>query len=371
MKRSGILAIRIELSVLLTVSAMLWADPPQRQKDLTASIQALPLLSEPTKGTIEADWLVYPTKIPTGIYRTENLKELVLTNGLISRTFRLVPNAATVAMDNHITGQSMVRGVKPEATVELDGLPFEIGGLKGQPNYAFLLPEWINMLTSDPTAFQIKNISVEKTQAPFPWKRTRYNSQSIWPPAGIALRLDFSLPSASEPNAPQAFPANERARLIQEKVHLKDVTFSVYYEMYDGIPVLCKWIEMQNGSERPVKLNSFKSEILALVEGESPVDDSPIWMPLNIHAESDYEFGGMTAAGANKTCLWVPDPEYKTQVNYRCQTPCMLVSALPKGPDITIKPGDKFVSFRTYELLYDSSDRERRGLSLRHMYRTV
>jgi len=149
------------LSVSSLTPAILHAEDSLQQKDLLKSIQQLPLLSEQGVGTVESDWLVHPTKMPTSVYRTNHDNELVLTNGLISRTFRILPNAATVALDNHITGQSLVRGVKPEAIVELDGQTFEIGGLKGQPNYAFVLPEWLDTMTSDPAAFQIESISKE------------------------------------------------------------------------------------------------------------------------------------------------------------------------------------------------------------------
>ncbi len=359
--------IFIMLSVSSLTPAILHAEDSLQQKDLLKSIQQLPLLSGQAAGTVESDWLIHPTKIPTSVYRTNHDDELVLTNGLISRTFRILPNAATVALDNHITGQSLVRGVKPEAVIELDGQLFEIGGLKGQPNYAFVLPEWLDTMTSDPAAFQIERIFTGTTKPPFSWNKKRYSAESLWPPPGASLRLDFRLKTSP----PQAAPTDKQSEAGQEQSHLKEVVVSIHYEMYDGVPVLCKWIEVHNGSGRPVKLSSFKSEILALVESDSSVEMSPFWYPSFIHAESDYAFGGGSAASANKTCLFLPDPEYKTQVNYQYQTPCLLVAAPPKRPDITLAPGENFVSFRTYELLYDSSERERRGLSLRRMYRTI
>ncbi|MCI0499200.1 MAG: hypothetical protein L0Y36_05925 [Planctomycetales bacterium] len=316
------------------------------------------------------DWLIDPSPYKAEVKVNEQSHEVVLSNGLVRRVWRLQPNAATIALDNLMTGESMLRGVKPEAVLELDGRHFEIGGLKGQPNYAYLLPEWIDKLTSDPNAFGLEGLAVGKTKEPFSWKRKRYSTDMPWPPAGVSLRLDFCFKEPPQPNAPRQ-PFGEQEQTGQTTAYPKDITVSVHYEMYDGIPVICKWIEVQNGSGQPVKLNSFKSEILAIVEGESPVDESPYWAEPGMHVESDYAFGGMNAAGANKTCLFVPDPEYKTQVNYLCKTPCLLVCTLPGGPDITIQPGDKFVSFRTFELPYDSTDRERRGLAVRRMYRTI
>ncbi|GAF97132.1 unnamed protein product, partial [marine sediment metagenome] len=60
-----------------------------------------------------------------------------------------------------------------------------------------------------------------------------------------------------------------------------------------------------------------------------------------------------------------------SQVNYQRKMPVMLESRPPIGPDLTIMPGKTFESFRTFELIYDSTDRERKALALRRMYRTI
>ena len=56
---------------------------------------------------IEADWLVTQIKEPVKIEKRLDGREIVLSNGLISRTFRLAPNAATVAYDNLMRGESI------------------------------------------------------------------------------------------------------------------------------------------------------------------------------------------------------------------------------------------------------------------------
>ncbi|HQG48395.1 MAG TPA: hypothetical protein PK373_04835, partial [Sedimentisphaerales bacterium] len=52
------------------------------------------------------DWLVTPIQTPATAVTSSDGKELVLSNGLIRRTFRLRPNAATVAYNNLMTGES-------------------------------------------------------------------------------------------------------------------------------------------------------------------------------------------------------------------------------------------------------------------------
>lgn len=298
---------------------------------------------------IEADWLVMQIKEPVKIEKRLDGREIVLSNGLISRTFRLAPNAATVAYDNLMRGESIIRGVKPEAIVELDGQKYEVGGLQGQVEYAYLLPEWIDSLSSNPDAFVFRNFNVGKIEKRFEWNRKRYYSSTNWPPSGKTLNLHFDPPGGK----------------------LKGLTLSVHYEMYRGIPLLAKWLTIHNGSDEPVRLNTFTSEILAAVEYESMVEQPAQWEYPNIHIDSDYAFHGGDPKSANKTTFWVVDPQYSTQINYLRKTPLMLESRPPIGPDVIIAPGKTFESFRTFELIYDSTERERKGLAIRRMYRTI
>jgi hypothetical protein len=146
---------------------------------------------------------------------------------------------------------------------------------------------------------------------------------------------------------------------------------TVHYEMYDGIPLMAKWLEICNCGQKAYTLNTFASEILAVVDWESVVGQPERWEYPNIHIESDYAFGGSVQKEANHTTHWVPDSQYSTQVNYKCQAPVMMVSKPPIGPDVVIRPGERFQSFRTFELIHDSTDRERKGLAQRRMYRTL
>ncbi|MBN1505955.1 MAG: hypothetical protein JW955_03870 [Sedimentisphaerales bacterium] len=295
------------------------------------------------------DWLVTRIQTPATVARSEDGREIVLSNGLIRRTFRLQPNVATVAFDNLMTGASLLRGVKPEAVVEIDGRKFNVGGLVGQIEYGYLRPEWLDSFASDPNAFQLVDYQIGKTEARFPWKRKRYCADLPWPAPGISLRLRFRPPSGA----------------------LEGIAVDVCYETYEGIPLLAKWLEVHNSSDEAVRLNTFISEVLAVVEYESLVNEPNHWKPPNIHVESDYAFHGDDPRTANVTMHWVPDPQYTTQVNYVRRTPVLLESRPPLGPDVTIEPEQMFESFRTFELVHDSTERERKGLAVRRMYRAI
>lgn len=303
------------------------------------------------------DWLIDPAPYRASI--STNANEVVLDNGLLRRTFRLAPNAATVAYENLVTGESVIRAVRPEASIELDGVKYSIGGLTGQPVHNYLDPAWIAGLRAETNAFRFTGFSTGKTKERFPWKKRReWMPQDVpWPPPGVSLTLGFAAPE----NFGQRGSTNSGKRLTAE----------VHYELFDGIPLLSKWIVLRNDTDHPVRLNSFVCEILAAVESESIVDDSPTWQLPNIMVETDYTFGGMSGPNHSAGVHWLPDPLYTSQVNYNLRTPCLLECRPPQGPDQVIEPGQSFESFRAFEFLPDSTERERRTLGWRRMYRTV
>jgi hypothetical protein len=138
------------------------------------------------------------------------------------------------------------------------------------------------------------------------------------------------------------------------------------------MPVFCKWVTVENRSSRNIRINRFKSEILAVTEPESTVDNRKHWIYPNLTVETDYNFGGMTEESILETSVaWNIDPLYQTQVNFERTMPCLL-EVYPKiGPDQELAPGKTFSTYRAWELLHDSWDRERKGLEHRRMMRAM
>lgn len=142
--------------------------------------------------------------------------------------------------------------------------------------------------------------------------------------------------------------------------------------MYDGIPLICKWINVENNSGKAITVNKFKSEILALSEPESMVDDKKHWILPNITVETDYQFGGMNSENPEKSSVsWNRDSLYLTQVNYNRTMPCLLECYPKFGPEQPIGKGQVFESFRTWELMNDTYERERKTLAHRRMMRAI
>ena len=296
------------------------------------------------------DWLIDPSPFKAGVRVQDGEPAVIhLENGLVRRSFRLAPNAATVDLRNLVTGEAVLRAVRPEASIVIDGRPFDVGGLVGQVEQGYLLDSWLPQMTASSEAFRFRRYRTGPIRSGLAWKRKRAVEDRSWPPPGVSLSLDF--------DPPPSLPAGPRVTVI--------------YELFDGIPLLSKSLIVTNPYGRPLRLNSFCSEILAAVEPESAVNTPPDWEPQGLHVESEYAFLADSPKTAGRTTFWVRDPSYTSQVNYQLETPCLLESRPPIGPEVDVPPGGAFVSFMTYELLFDSTDRERRGLALRRMYRTI
>jgi hypothetical protein len=155
---------------------------------------------------------------------------------------------------------------------------------------------------------------------------------------------------------------------------LPGLEVQVHYALYDGIPLISKWVTLRNNASGSIKVDHLVHEILATPEEQSAVVGSTTQMakPHGIYIESNYAFNNaMRYDLSDQTTHWKADSAYTSQVNYDYQTPCLMEAYPPIGPGVTLKQGDTLESVRTYELLMDSYDRERRGMAIRKMYRTV
>lgn len=336
-------------SLAMTATILQGSQIPMRFLALT--LFATALLPGPSPALAgRPDWLVEPASYRAEVRFDAARQELVLANGLARRTIRLAPAAATVALEDLTTGEHLLRAVGPEARVELDGQAFAIGGLLGQPVRNYLKEEWLASLQPDPAAYRYESWAEGPIEARFAWKqRPEWLSRDLpWPPPGRHVTMTYAPPRPGLP------------------------AVDVHYEIYDGLPLFSKWLVVRNTTDRPVRVTGFTAEELRLVEPESAVDDTPDQERPNLWVETDYAFLAMNGAhAARQSVSLVSDPDYPTQVNYEKTTRCLLRVAPPQGPDQQIAAGTAFESFRVFELLPGATDRERRGLALRRMYRTL
>lgn len=310
-------------------------------------VQKLPYGEEVYQHGLKTDWLLKKIELPSIIYQQTDQKEIVISNGLISRTFRLTPNCATVGFKNLITGESLLRGVSPEASLTINGEEYTVGGLDGQIEYGYLKEEWLDQMWSPAKSFQLTDFTVDTIHDRIQWPNKRWSSKPKSPTKGKQISFNYTHPE---------FPG------LEVKVH---------YEIYDGIPLISKWFTIDNNGEKSVVLNNFKSEILAMVEAESAVEKQKGWETPNIHIESDFEFHSMSMKNANKVVHWEKDPRYTSQASYLLSTPCLLECKLPIGPNEDIDPGTTFESFRIWEMPFDSHDKQRKGLYTNALYKAI
>jgi len=195
-----------------------------------------------------SDWLVDKITDVTTLTKTP-LGTLLLSNTLISREFLLDPDFATIDFrDLHTTNSSLLRCVKPEGIITLDSIVYNIGGVIPNTQCAYFnrTDFWKNKAL-DTQAFHFSTYEVGTPIAPFSYTPKRFAPADIqWPPKGIHLSVYFIAPS----NAPLSH---------------KNVTVTVNYEMYDGIPLIAKWLDVNDTSGRgDIDLSFDSIEILAV-----------------------------------------------------------------------------------------------------------
>lgn len=288
------------------------------------------------------DYLTSPASYPACIY--EKNDEIVLTNGIAERRFLLTPDFACVGLKNLYSGEQFLRSVKPEVTVTVDGVKYPVGGVSGQFEHGFMKPSWYKKFT--PTdGFNYRNHRVVPITRNITWKRRRHAAADVWPPKGICLEVTFA----------------------SDKPELAGIEVTVRHECYDDLPAFGKSFTIVNRSGHDIRLNEFEAEILAITEHDSANNEVRriAEQSRNIFYVSSIE------NTLTPTFSYTLDPEYTSQVDFRCQYPILLVSKPPLGPYKKLKDGEEFMSYTAHLMLFDENDRTRRMLQIARLYQTL
>ncbi|MCS2891621.1 LamG domain-containing protein [Parabacteroides faecis] len=318
----------------------------------------------------EKDWLISQVEEPACLFVQKSEDGLTskfqLNNGLVSRTFYVGENIACVGYKNHSNEAEFLRAVKPEARVCIDSVWYEVGGLKGQPELSYLLDSWYAEMEASDLAFTLEKVETGLPLKRYPWT-PKYNAvPTDWPAKGLRMEMTF-IPTES-------------------MVDVKDIKVKVNYEIYQGLPLIAKWIEVVNEGEEAVLLNDMECEVLAVNQDQVK----------RIHVESDFSFALVNAdiegsalmhyAGTPKayhvgssTTKWTVDKDYNTWASHNQAEDKflgfphhnLLLSKLPMGPCTKVSKEVPFKSYITFELLQDSDDRERQSLGHRRMYKKL
>ncbi|WP_341835284.1 alpha-galactosidase [Chitinophaga pollutisoli] len=297
----------------------------------------------------KTDWLITPVTEKAKVM--EKGKDVTLSNGLVSRSFRISPNVACYDYVNLTNGQQLLRAVKPEARITVNGKTYNVGGLNGQQENAYLLPSWLDGFTAGANDFAYVRHQVSELKPRVQWTGKYWAANRK---QATARQVDF-LYAGKAPGT--------------EGLHV-----TVSYAIYDGLPLIAKWVTVENKSGATVAVNQVVHEILGMVEEESAVIGQPhqLKKPQGIYFETNYAFNNaMQYPISDQTSHWKKDSSYTSQVNYDYGTPCLFEAYPDKVTAVALADGEKMTSPATWELLMDSYDRERRGLAVRKMYRTI
>jgi hypothetical protein len=189
--------------------------------------------------------------------RAGGRKVVVLSNGLVSRSFLTAPNWATIDLSHEVTGESFLRALAPEARlnaslvfptgssasappVTVCSASAPIGGvLNADSQRSAILDLESARLVADPRAFRYESHQIVPVRKRFEWQPAAWRRpppNASWPPKGIGLVAHFAPPAlnASEPAAAGGLGAG----------CLSGMRVSVHYELYEGLPLLAKWLEV-------------------------------------------------------------------------------------------------------------------------------
>ncbi len=305
------------------------------------------------------DWLTTRDPWRASLVSDSQAGPIELSNGLVRRVIAPRLGGVTVALDDLRTGAAHLRSLRPAARVRIAGVDVAAGGAVLRAgvvaDHAFVGPldDW----APDPEGLQLIASTSSQPLERMAWKRTRHASPlAVWPPRGRRLTLEYAPPRGSKD-----LPAGLRVL--------------VHHELYDGVPVLGKAVEIRNEGDTPFVVERIVTEELAVVEGASWVetrDAIPLPTPTLLHAESEYAMGGGSAVNANRFGVrWLPDPEYATQVNYLRRMPCLLEIAPERSINRVLGPGESFTAPMAFLVVFDSKDATRRSLTLARFYEVI
>ena len=303
--------------------------------------------------SVKKDWLIGSVNNTATIFSNE--KYIVISNGLLQRKFLKGENLACIDFTNLSNGQQLIRSIEPEAKIKIDSTLFSIGGMSGQTEKAYLIPQNEIKYKRNPNDFIFKKYSSG------PLVSFIQSNTKFWKPEKTASSIDTG-------------GLHVQFEYESTNPNYEGITVWVHYNVYNNIPLMTKWVTIQNNSTHSIVINKVVNEVLGLVEEESAVVGKPEIMKKQhgIYVETNYAFNNaMRYDISDQTTHWKTDSNYTSQVNYNYETPCLLEIYPENVSGIELSPTQSFTSVRTNELLMDSYDRERRGLMIRKMYRTI
>jgi hypothetical protein len=91
------------------------------------------------------DWLLHQADAKAQVWASD-ARTVVLSNGLVARTFVVEPDVACIGFDDLVSDRALLRAVEPEARAVVDGVEVRVGGLLSSADRAYLRPAGVAKL---------------------------------------------------------------------------------------------------------------------------------------------------------------------------------------------------------------------------------
>ena len=172
-------------------------------------------------GQIPTDWLIQPPTQKASI--AIQGKYITLANGLSRRIFYLGENLACIDYQNLSNGQQLLRAVHPEAHISLNGKSYPVGGMEGQKERAYFKKGWEEKLSAGKEDFRFVRYQIQDMKPFLAWTRKTWATNHL---QATGKQIDFEYES----------PLPE----------LKNIGVTVHYQILDGMPLMIKWLSIEN-----------------------------------------------------------------------------------------------------------------------------
>ena len=168
----------------------------------------------------------------------------------------MTPAFGTIEYTSLCTQKSLLRTLLPEGYIMLDNTTYPIGGLAQTGHHSFINRSKIAVLDN---AFEMVSYTTGSPVAPYPWTPGYRHAPSNvkWPPEGKTLTVLFKPPSS-----------------VASPSHAGILVY-VNYELYQGVPILAKWMTVKNTMNTPVQVNAITIETLGTNKPYAPQGLSP------------------------------------------------------------------------------------------------
>lgn len=286
------------------------------------------------------DWINGEVKIPSAIAQQDNT--VTMSNGIVERTFDVSKNFMTTGYNNLYTGLDLLEKGNLGADMEIVLNDHYTDGDDGEVRY---------QIGGEDSDFEYLNHTTEEnTEEIFHWEYDPRMSDptmkdTAWPAKGKALIVNYGAKDT-----------------VEEKY--RGVKLQVRYEIYDGIPVISKYVKVVNQGGEKVVVQHLRSEILPI---QTPKKEA-------LYMETSYNGGNPNHDrnnGRHQSVQWKDNETFGQLISQYSYEPDLGQKIEEFGPAYTLQPGETFTGFRTYELFQSSSYYEWQQLAVKKMYRVL